>query len=132
MANYGSKDLTITLTDAGAVARDITQYVRTFNGLTIEALLEQMHAYGDQWEEWLFAGFKKAGALEIAGIYDDAANTPYALWSAGATRQMVITWGGGRTSTFSVLMQKWHRGPELEKAHKYSMTLQPSGAVVEA
>jgi hypothetical protein len=131
MSIYGSKDLVITLTDAGAVARDITQFVRTFNGIEIEALLEESHSYGDQWPEMIWPGFAKGSPVEIGGIYDDGANTPYALWSRGASRQMVITWGGGHTTTFTVLMNKWKRGPELEKAHKYTMTLMPSGAIAD-
>jgi hypothetical protein len=132
MANYGSKDLLIELQDAGAVYRDITQYVRSLNDVEIEALIEQSHSFGDAWAEFLYTGFAKANAITLQGIYDDAANTPYALFVRGASRNLRITWGGGHQTVFPSLMQKWARGPQLEKAHTYKLTLQPTGAPTES
>jgi len=131
MSNYGSKDLKIELADAGAVLRDISQLVRAVNGASIEALVQDSHAFGDSWGEVLYTGFAKMGAVVLDGLYDDGANTPDALWSRGATRQLKFTWGSTKTTSFNVVMTKYDRSPEIEKAHKYQMTLTPTGAVTE-
>lgn len=135
MANYGSAALKIELTDSGATSRDISNLVRTINGIDVEAVIEQSHAFGDAWEESVYTGFAKSAAVTLGGLYDDVANGPDALWSRGATRVLKFTWnnltGAGKTTSVSVIMQKYTRSPVVEKAHAFTMILQPTGAVSE-
>jgi hypothetical protein len=137
MTQYASKDLVITFTDSGATPRQITgagtDFVREINGLEVEALLQESHGFGKSWVENLFTGMKKGNPITISGFYNDVANGPDALFKAiGDSRTIVITWGAAKTSTATVLIQKYTRQPINGETHKYTVTLVPSGAVTEA
>lgn len=129
MAKYGSDDLEITV--AGT---SIKNYVDTLNGVDIEAMLQESHAFGDSWVEQLFSGVKRASPLVVAGFYDDTATTgPDALLNAiGTTVAIVITWGGTKTSSFSAIIKMYKRMPNRGESTRYEATLEPTGAVTEA
>lgn len=143
MANYSSVNLKLELKDSGGTYRDISNFVRASTLLEIEAMLEESHAYGDDWQEFLSTGFNKWSPFTIDGHYDDASNTPSSLWSKGATRLMKITWDAtpasgapsapaARTTIISVIMTKYKRTVNMEKLHTYTMTLQPVGPPTES
>lgn len=136
MAKYSSKDLIVEIdpTDAGAL-QDISQHVRSINGVETEYILEESHSFGDTWFEMLQTGLRKMNPVEIGGIYDDTASTaPNAIFNGthAVTRTLKITWGGTKTTTVEVWIQKYTRSPELGGFTKYSVTLQPTGSVTEA
>src|SRR4051812_33555550 len=108
MPNYGSKDLLIELKDGGGTYRDITNQVRKMGDFEVAALLEDSHGFGKAWKEFIYTGFNECKAFALEGLYnDDATVTPYALWAIGASRLFRVTWGGGHTSTCTVIMQSW-------------------------
>lgn len=135
MAKYASKDTVIKLSDGvgGGVGtlQDISQHVRSINGIEIESLSQESHAFGDSWVEVLGTGMSKVNPITIEGFYDDSANTPATLWGRGETRNLEVTYGGGKKSTVNVVMQKFSRTPVLGEITKYSMTLLPSGPQTE-
>jgi len=49
-----------------------------------------------------------------------------------ATVNLVVTWGGAKTTTVPVLIQKYSRIPVRGELTKFEAILQPTGAVVEA
>lgn len=139
MANYGSNSLTfkIDLADAGSLV-NISNFVRSINGFEVERLLTESTAFGDSWVEHLQTGLRRGNDVEIGGYYDDtaAASGPEGLNIAAVThavtRTVEITWGGTKTSTFEVWIQKYSRKPSVGNLTEWSATLRPSGAVTEA
>ena len=127
MAKYGSDDVTITVN-----AQDLSDYIDTFNGLDIEAMLQESHAFGDEWTEHLFSGVKKGNEITFAGFYDDVANGPDAtLDDLGATVPVVLAWGGTKTSSFDALIRRYRRAPTRGESSRFEAALMPSGEIVE-
>lgn len=139
MANYGSNSLTIEidLADGGALV-NISNFVRTFNGLEVERVLQEGHGFGDSWFEHLQTGLRKANDITIGGYYDDtaAASGPEGLNIASqthaVTRTLKVTWGGTKTSTVEVWIQKYNRKGSVGNLTEWEALLRPSGAVTEA
>ena len=129
MAVYGPDDFAITL---GGNAFGL--HVDTFDGLSIEAIIEDSHTFGDVWTEQLYSGLRRGQPFTLEGFYDDAANGPDANFAGneGTTIAIVITWGSSKTSTFSALLQSWTRSPVREGTTRYTATLVPTGAITEA
>jgi len=139
MANYGSANLVfkVDLADGGALV-NISNFLRTINGFEVERLLTESTAFGDSWVEHLQTGLRRGNDIEIGGFYDDtaAASGPEGLNIAAVThavtRTVEITWGGTKTSTFEVWIQKYSRKPSVGNLTEWSAVLRPSGAVTEA
>jgi hypothetical protein len=134
VAKYGSPSVVVSF---GGTA--ITQHVQEINGVDIESLMEESHSFGDTWFESLATGMKKGSDVVLSGLYDDTATTgPDALFvttAAGpstAGTALVITYGGSKTTTYSVFIVKYSRMLSRGKLHRYSVTLRPTGAITEA
>jgi hypothetical protein len=133
MTKYGSPDLSITVEDSLAAAQDLSAYIDTINELNLEALLQESTAFGDDWVKNLFTGVKRGNPLTVEGFYDDTASTgPDAVLNAlGDTREVVITWGGSKTSTFDAIITNYSRKPVRGELTRFSCTLTPTGEVSE-
>lgn len=137
MPKYGSPDFKVEVdgTDTtGGNLVDLSAYVDTVNELNIEAMLQEGHGFGKSWVEQLYTGMKKGNDLTLEGFYDDTATTgPHAvLNSLGSSRQVKLTWGGSKTSTFAVVIKNYVRKPVRGELTRFSCTLSPSGEVTEA
>jgi hypothetical protein len=132
MANYGSKDTIIELTDASAVYHDISAHVRTFNGIDVENLTQEVHGFGETWVKNLWTGMSKVNDITFEGFYSDTTNTPAQLYARGALRSLRVTWGGGKTTTTDVIMSKFSRDPKLGELTHYKMVLKPASDLVDA
>ena len=88
MSQYGSNALRIDFDNSSASPINMSNYIREFNGMSIEALLQESHAFGDTWFESTWTGIKKLDDIVLGGYYDDTATTgPEAIFNAlGATR----------------------------------------------
>lgn len=131
MANYGSSSLVIELSDSGDTLRDISQQVRTVNGVDIENMTTESHGFGDSWVENLWTGMSKIADITLEGFYNDASNTPATLYARGATRRIKFTWGGSKTTEVPVIMSKFSRDPKLGDLTHYKLTLKTSGEPTE-
>ena len=129
---YGSKDTILELTDASAVYHDISAQVRTFNGVDVENLTQEVHGFGETWVKSLWTGMSKVNDITFEGFYNDTTDTPAQLYARGALRSLRVTWGGGKTTTTDVIMAKFSRDPKLGELTHYKMTLKTSGAPTEA
>lgn len=134
MSKYGSKDITIKVSNASQALQDLSAYVDTINEFTVEALLQEGHTFGDSWVKQLFTGVKRGNPLTIEGFYDDTASTgPHAILNAiGDTRKIEVTWGGTKKSTVDVIITNYSRRPVKGDLTRFSCTLTPTGAVIEA
>ena len=140
MAKYGSNSLTIQVdsTEGGSLS-DISNYITSINGVEVEAVLAESHAFGDSWFEHLATGLRKMNPVVLGGFYDDTASTgPNAIFvgvqdsPADQTRTLQITWGGSKTTTVEVWIQKYSRMATRNELTRFEVTLQPTGAVTEA
>ena len=135
MANYSSKDLIFSITDHGGTPRLITAGLRSVGTVSVEAIIQESTPYGSAVATYLSTGIKKAAQIVIGGFYDDAATTGLDVMFSGYegdTRAVIVTWGGGKTSSFSALVVKYDRSPKVSAETECAITLQPTGAVTEA
>lgn len=134
MAKYGSKDLKVEVDNSGGTLVDLSNYVTTINGISVEAILEEGTAMGDTWVEQLFTGNKQMPAITLGGFYDDTASTgPDAVLNAiGDTRTLKVTWGGTKTTSTEAIITSYVRTPAVKTLTKFSAVLTPTGAVTEA
>lgn len=138
MAKYGQPDLKVEIENAvaSAVNQDVTADVDTLNGADIEALTQQSDVFGDAWVEALYVGVKKLEPLVIEGFYDDAGplvtTATVHPGTLGEVREVVITWGGTKTTTFDAVISKFNRTPTRNELTRYQLTLSPNGSVVDA
>ncbi len=135
MANYGPANFKIEYDSV-----DMTNCVMTINDVTVEQALEEVHALGDAWEEYLPVGVGKVGAIELGGIYDDVAGGPDAKFvnrvgtegPSTASKTLEITWGGSKKTTVSTHLVSYVRKADRNGLTKWTAKLQPTGAVTEA
>lgn len=139
MAKYGSPDLVIQFDNSSGVLQAMTQYITEINEVSVEGLLEESHSFGDSWFEHLPVGLRRMDPVTLSGWYDDAATTgPDAIFNAPAatttvaTRTLTITWGGTKTTSVECYIRKYTRGATRNGLTRFSVELQPTGAVTEA
>ncbi len=139
MAKYGSNSLAISIDDSAGAPVVFTQHVLSINEVEIEAILEESHSFGDAWFESLATGIRRMSDVVLEGFYDDAASTgpdvvlkDVTSGPSVASRTLLITWGGTKTTSAEVLIHKYGRIASRGTIHKYRSTLRPTGAVTEA
>ena len=139
MTKYGSPEIKIEVdgTDnTGMDMKDLSEYVDTINEINIEALLQEGHAFGDDWVKQLFTGIKRGNAITLEGFYDDTATTgPDAvLNSIGDTRKVKITYDGdtgAKYTYFDAVIQNYIRRPVRGELTRYACPLMPTGEMLE-
>lgn len=140
MANSAPSGIVIEYDNAGGSLVDITQHVLELGDVSVESISEEVHSFGDLWEEHKNVGLGRVPAIELSGLYDDVAATgPDALFAGRApeaptvaTRTLKITWRTGKTTTVETILTSYTRTPDRGALTRYTATLQPTGAVVEA
>ena len=140
MANSIPSGITVFYDNSGGTPVDITQYVMTINDIEVESGIEEKHSFGDSWEESLPFGIGKMGAIELGGLYDDVATVgPDALFAnrvpetpSSTTRTITITWRSGKTTAVETYLIAYSRAADRNALTKYTVKLQPTGAVTEA
>lgn len=138
MAKYGSNSLRIDFDDSSGVPQNMSNHIRTFNGVRVEAIVEESHAFGDAWFESLASGLRRMQDVELGGNYDDTAATgPDVIFNAvfsapgDATRTFKVTWGGTKTTTVETLIMAYERQATVGELTNFTVVLRPSGAVTE-
>lgn len=139
MAKYGPASITIEYDNSGGTPVDISQHVLSVNDVDIESLMEEVHTFGDSWEESLGIGVGRIAPIEITGLFDDTASTgPDALFKrtspegpASTARTLKFTWGTN-TTTFETWVASYRRTADRAGLTRYTVRLQPTGAATEA
>jgi hypothetical protein len=124
--------------DVGSLV-DISQFVLTINEISVESAFEEVHSFGDEWEEWLPVGIGKSAQIELGGLYDDSVGGPDDVFAdrvpevpgVTPTRTLKITWVGTKTTTFETYLVAYKRQPDRNALTKWTATLQPTGSFVE-
>lgn len=140
MAYYGSNAILIEMDSTAGTTVDVTQSVLEFNGLDVEAMMEESHTFGDSWVENLFTGMRKAGDITLKGFFADTAATGFDIMfndpgntktSGTTTRTLKFTWGGTKTSSMEVWIKNYRRLPSRGTLTKAECVMSVSGAVTE-
>jgi len=139
MANSSPSEVVVEYDNASDALQDISQYVLSINDFAIENASEEVHTFGDSWEEHLPIGIGKLAAIELSGLYDDTASVgPDALFIRATpeiptsnTRTLKFTWRTGKTSSVETYVTSYRRSADRNALTKYTVSLQPTGAVTE-
>ena len=133
MAKYGSNTVQISFD-----GDDISAHILSINGVKIMSMFESdSHGFNKAWAETLATGLKRVEPIEIEGFYDDVANAPHEQFKetadgpATATKNIVFTWGGSKTTTIKTLIESYERLPSRGQLTRYKARLVPTGAVTE-
>ena len=140
MANSSPSEVVIEYDNSGDSLQDVSQYVLSINDIDIENVTEEVHTFGDSWDEHLPIGLARMPAIEISGLYDDTASVgPDALFKRAApetpasdTRSLKVTWRSGKTTTVETFVLSYRRSADRSALTKYTVRLQPTGSVTEA
>ncbi len=134
MAKFGFGDLKIEVDNSGGSPTDMSTFIKTVNGFSIEALLEEITSAGDADERWAKVGVSRASEIVFGGDFDDEAATgPDAIFnSLGDTRTVKFTYGGTKTSEVEAIIKRYDRSPTKGELTNFEVALQPTGAVTEA
>src|SRR6266702_3828671 len=136
MPQYGYPKLKIMLdtTDGGDLV-DISSYVTSIGGYSLERLLEEITAAGDTTDRWGAIGFQKKAPIELKGPYDDTAGGLVAItrpWNTDVTRTLQLTFDMGTAAdvkNVETLLMKTVRSPKRGSLTEWAVTLQPTGAI---
>lgn len=139
MAKYGPASIVVNYDDSGGTPQDMTQYVLEINGVAVENILEEVHSFGDSWEEHLPIGVARMTPVELSGLFDDTASTgPDAVFGgqapatpASTTRTLKFTWGGTKTTEVETHLISYERSADRNGLTRYTARLQPTGTVTE-
>ena len=99
-----------------------------------EEIIEEITAAGDNDEAHAKVGLTKVAPITMGGAYDDTVTTgPDVIFNAiGDTRTLKLTWGGSKTSSVETIITNYVRTPGRGDLTKFTVTVQPTGAVTEA
>ena len=135
MAKYGFGDLKIEFDNASDSLVDMSAYITTINGFSIEAVMQEITAAGNADEAWAAVGVNKVSPVTLGGFYDDQATTgPDAIFNAignTTSRTLKFTWGGTKTSSVENVIKRYDRKPTRGELIAFEVELQPTGAVTE-
>ena len=139
MANSTPAGIKVEYDNLGGTPVDISQFVLSINEISVESAFEEVHSFGDQWEEWLPVGIGKSAQIELGGLYDDSGGGPDDVFAdrvpevpgVTTTRTLTITWVGSKTTSFETYLVAYKRTPDRSALTKWSATLQPTGAFTE-
>jgi len=131
MAKASYKDLTISL-DYATAAKDISAYVTSINGWSIERLIEEVTAAGDSDDKWASVGITQKSEVVLTGPYDD---TTYGLydtakdWTDGSEQTLTLAFVSGDSISVECLLSKLEINPSRGAFHAVVVTLRPTGAI---
>jgi hypothetical protein len=119
---------------------DITQYVLTINEIDVESLTEEVHTFGDSWEEHLPIGVGKMAPVELGGLYESSTSGINGLFCnrapespSSSTRTLKFTWiASGNNTSVETYLSNYNRAPDRNALTKYKAKLQPTGTVTES
>lgn len=138
MARFGFPNLKVELDNSGGALQDISNTVTEINGWSVEAMLQEITAAGDDDDRWAYVGIKKKSEVVLTGPYDDTANKLVAVTKGaeGATRTLKLSFdenlsGHAAADVINVeaIIMRVERNPSRDQLHNYSVTLRPTGDI---
>lgn len=136
MTKFGSDDLAINFDNASGTPVDVSAEILEFNGLDVEALLEESHGFGETFAAMLFCGVKRLADITLSGFYDDLTpdGTDEIFNAIGntTTRTLAVTWGGTNISSVETVIKRYVHRMIRRECTKFEVVLMATGAVTEA
>lgn len=137
MATFGWPNLTIELdTTEGGSLGDMSAYITEFNGLSPEAVLEEITAAGDTSDRWAAVGLTRKNEITMTGPYDNTTDKlVHATKDAGdlgETRTLKVTYDTGAGADILIveaIIMRVERNTQRDRLHQYTVTLRPTGAI---
>ena len=138
MALQGFPALKIEIdASVGGALTDISAYVTTINGYTVEQILEELTSAGDVSDRWARVGFYQKSEITLTGPYDDQANSLVTLTLDAeqddtGERSFQLTFddpGTGDVIQVEVLIKSTDRAPSRGAFHAYTVVLRPTGLI---
>ena len=133
MGLEGFPDLKVELDNNSDALKDISAFVTEIGPYTVEELLEELSSAGDATDRWAAVGFEQKSEITISGPYDDQADGLVAITldGEGDTRTLKLTFDAGVSDTRQVecIIKSTSRAPSRGAFHKYTIVLQPTGAI---
>ena len=133
-SRYGWDDLRIDFDDSGGTPQNMSAYIKSFNGLGVNAVLEECTPAGASWEVNDYAGSKNADEITIQGWYDDtAAVGPKVIFDAigAGPRTFKVTYGSTKYSSVETYIKAYNDQPARKGITMFNVILRPTGAVSE-
>lgn len=136
MAKYGTKDMTVTLDDApGGAPQALTNFIIEGFEITIESLMEELSALGDEWEEQNPVGMRRVPPFTLTTYMDDTASTgTVAILSVpdsdpnAVARNCVVEWGGA-TFTLGVRLAQSTFSTAKGQLQRIVAEIMPTGSL---
>ena len=126
--NYGSKDVAVSFGGT-----DVTAMLFPDTELERRAILQKATPFGVAWPVFLDTGSRELSPLQFGGIEDFTAVTgTRAIFAEGTSGELVVTYGGTKTTTVTCLGESYKSTLADQKLHVCVIKLQPTGTVVEA
>lgn len=135
MATYGPDDIKLEFdVTTGGALQDITSVVQSFNGMDIQAAVEDGAAFGSVFQQFVYSKFKTLSDVTLDVFYDDTAGTgTNAVFNnPGDIRTFKTTWGGAKTTSVETIIKSFARIPARGKLLMARVVLTPTGDVTEA
>lgn len=135
MANYTGADTIISFDAPDTSLKDISAYVTDISGISIEAVLEETHTFGDSWVESMAAGLRKVGDITISGFYNDAGvdGPDFLFVTPGntVTKTLKVLFGAAKYFQAETIIKSYTRTPIKGGLTKYSVVLTVTGTPSE-
>jgi hypothetical protein len=126
--NCASKDVTITFGGT-----DVTSMLDPKADVDREAILQESTPFGVAWPTFLDSGSKQMAPMTLGGIEDFTAGIgSRAKFAEGTTATFVVTYGGAKSTSVTMIVQKYKSILAPKKSHAFEVVLQPSGTVTES
>lgn len=138
MAKFGPQNLKLELDDTvGGSLVDISDYVLETSGINVQAVTEEITPYSANWQEHGAVGIRFADQVTLGGITSDDANNPFNLCrgAENEVRTLKVTYDGSAGTVFDqveCIIVGCQRLAQRGAFQRYSITLQPTGAVTIA
>lgn len=124
----------VTTTSATGSFRDISQQVTDWTGFNFEANLQESHAMGDAWREFLYSNFRMINEITFSGFYDDDTSTGvrgifFNSTDAGAERVAKLRFGTTNSYIkFDYLIRRAEILPTRGELSRFNIVVQPTGS----
>ncbi len=124
MAKFGSHAVSISMGGT-----NISVEVLDLPAVSIEALTEEGHGFGDDWVKAVATGLKQIPDITIKGFYDNtvATGTNALFNNVGGTSTLIILWDGTIGLSIPVLIKSYKPLMERGKLTKFEAVLACSG-----
>lgn len=123
MAFYNWDDCTLVYN-----SQTLTSYVRSINGVKMNAQMMEFHPMGVAWPTPLDTGLRSHDPIVVEFMYDGGgAATPPTAAAVGTSATFTLTLVTGQTVAGTAVVTDAEIGITTEGSHTYTATFTPSG-----